>query len=294
MRNLLSIIFSICLSLLLGTDVLAQKAWFEPDPMDPTKPITLYVDIAQCECQKLLDNPGPIYLWTWEPADPVGVGGNGAWSSSNEAMIMTHVEANKWSITFTPTELYGKSKDEIFDHGKIMCLAKLKDGGSGGACDLESKTEDLEIQVKRPASPVRKVYSFPGAYATDFGLNDTLKSTGNEVFTILYDNKLEIKPSMMGLDGNTTLYTFIKAVGSDGLTYKSSQNVNTSDDPGSKTKMRYNGDSVFAFSFIPNLLLPVPQGVNIVSMEMQIVREGIVNSNDAVDGKFNYAFRCDE
>lgn len=286
---------AICSLLILGSSsaVFAQKAWFEPDPMDPSEPITLYIDIAQCECQKLVDNPGPIYLWTWEPADPIGVGGNGAWSSSNEALIMTHEEGSKWSITFTPTELYGKTKDEIFDHGKIKCLAKLKDGGSGGACDLESKTEDLEITIKRPASPVRKVYSFPGAYITDFGLNDTLKSTANEVFTILYDNKLEIKPSMMGLDANTTLYTFIRATGSDGVIYKSSQNVNTADDTGSKTKMMYKNEGIFSFSFIPNRLLTVPEGVSIVNMEIQIVREGIVNSNDAVDGKFNYVFRCD-
>ncbi|HNI45975.1 MAG TPA: hypothetical protein PK230_14830, partial [Chitinophagales bacterium] len=114
----------------LSQTALAQKAYFEPDPMDPEEMVTLYIDIAQCECQKLVGTDQQLYLWTWMPADPVGAGGNGSWSSSSEAMALTKVEGDKWKFEFIPTELYGKSADEIFASGKLAFLAKMKDGGS--------------------------------------------------------------------------------------------------------------------------------------------------------------------
>jgi hypothetical protein len=269
----------------------AQKAWLDPSPIDPEDSVTLYINIAACDCQKLAGTTEQVYLWTWEPADPVGAGGNGSsWNSSNEAMAMTKHEGDTWKYKFIPTELYGKTKDEIYNHGKIKCLAKLKDGGGGGSCELESKTEDLEITIERPANPARKVYSFPAAYMTDYNTKDTLKTTSADVFTILYDNKLEAKATMQNIN---TAYLFIKATGSDGVIYKSSNTVAAADNT-DKTKMTLDAETrIFSFTFIPDTFMEVPEGVHITDLNITIITEGFVNSNQAVDGEFKYALRCD-
>lgn len=284
------ILFSIITLLATWQTATAQKVWLEPDPIDPEDSVTLFINIAACDCQKLVGTTEQVYLWTWSPADPVGVGGNGSWNSSSEAMAMTKGEGDVWSYKFIPTELYGKTADEIFNNKKILCLAKLKDGGAGGSCEAEFKTEDLEIAVERPANPVRKIYSFPAAYITDYGQNDTLQTRPDDMFTVIYDNKLELKETMQNI---TDAYLFIRATGTDGVAYKTSLNVAASDDT-DKTKMTLDAENrIFSYSFIPNALFEVPDGVGIVEMRVNVVKGGFANSNDAVDGTFSYALRCD-
>lgn len=276
---------------LMSQTALAQKAYFEPDPMDPEEMVTLYIDIAQCECQKLVGTDQQLYLWTWVPADPVGVGGNGSWNSSNEAMALTKVEGDKWKFEFIPTELYGKSADEIFASGKLSFLAKMKDGGSGGACELENKTEDIHVDVKRPASPNRKIYSFPIAYITDYSTNDTMKLRGEDVITIIYNNNFEQKPTMQSPD---ELFLFIKATDNNGVVYKSAQNVGSADNDGSLTKMTNEANRIYSFTFIPDQFFQLSEGTTITNFSINIIKKGYVNSNDAVDGTYNYVYRCDE
>lgn len=78
----------------------------------------------------------PLYLWTWNPGNPAP--GNGDWTNSNEARKMTKEAVNKWSVTFKPTDFYGKAPAEIT---KIEFLVKAKDGTG----DL--KTNDIALNV---------------------------------------------------------------------------------------------------------------------------------------------------
>ena len=75
-----------------------QAAYVLPSPTDAAAEMTLYIDVSQSQDGTqnnalkaiLTDHPDdPVYLWTWQPASPDGVGGNGNWDASNPAMLMT-------------------------------------------------------------------------------------------------------------------------------------------------------------------------------------------------------------
>ena len=137
---------------------------------------------------------------------------------------------------------------------------------------------------------MRKVYSFPGAYLTDYGQNDTLKLSSADVFTVIYDNSLELKETMQNI---SDAYLFIRATGTDGIAYKTSLNVAASDDT-DKTKMTFDAASKhFSYTFIPNVLFELPEGIGIAEMHVNIIKSNFINSNDAVDGTFSYVLRCD-
>ena len=133
--------------------LIAQKWWTEPEDIDPNDSVKIFVDLTKMDCDKLVGNAGPLYIWTWQPADPVA--GNGDWDNSNEDMIMTNEGPDIWSITILPVDFYGVSAQEVYDNN-IHFLVKADDGGSGGDCSVagdENKTEDLEIEVEvRPRS----------------------------------------------------------------------------------------------------------------------------------------------
>ncbi len=97
-----------------------KEIWTYPAAFTADEEVTIYMDVTGTD---LDGNAGPLYVWSWTPADP----GNGSWDNSAEKMKCTKVEGNIWSITFVPTEFYGKTKDEII---KIEGLLKTKDGSA--------------------------------------------------------------------------------------------------------------------------------------------------------------------
>ena len=78
----------------------------------------------------------PLYMWTWFPSEPPP--GNGQWEASNEARRMVKEATNKWSVTFKPTDFYGKPPAEIT---QIRFLVKAKNGNG------DQKTDDIIINV---------------------------------------------------------------------------------------------------------------------------------------------------
>ena len=70
--------------LLLGASLQlsAQKIWTDPvEYKTPEDSVTIFVDLTMMDCDKLVGHPGPLYLWSWMPAEPLV--GNGAWGASN-------------------------------------------------------------------------------------------------------------------------------------------------------------------------------------------------------------------
>ena len=47
---------------LISAQLFPQKAWIEPVEIDPEDSVTIFVDIAQMDCQRLLDTTGPLYM----------------------------------------------------------------------------------------------------------------------------------------------------------------------------------------------------------------------------------------
>lgn len=268
-------------AVLLATGLNAQKAWIDPATIiDVNDTVTIYVDLTKCDAQALVGNPGPLYIWTWMPNDPVA--GNGQWGDSNEDMIMTAEGNDIWSKKIVPAEFYGVANAQPFYDNGISLLVKADDGsGSGG---VEDKTEDLAIVVAPPFVPQKKVYSFP----SPDGL-DTLSSTPKDIFTLIYDNSIEDKVSMQNA---TDLYIYARCTTNTGLEVKPATLGQVRNTP--KLQMTNNGDGTFRWMILPEEIFDtVPAGQWIVTMRFQVMKPVFpLTSDDAVDGEFYFHYRC--
>lgn len=127
----------------------AQAAYVLPTPTGADEQMTLYIDIAQTSegvlKAYLEQNPGSdVYLWAWQPTEPVH--GNGDWADSNEEAKMTFESGMLYSMTFVPTEFFGVDGPTFYNNG-ISCLAKIDDGSFIEDLDGEPKCEDLHIDI---------------------------------------------------------------------------------------------------------------------------------------------------
>ncbi len=268
----------------------SQVAYLDkPDEFDPTKPCKIIVnlkltknewgiiEIAQTE---------DIYLWIWKPVEhpaghPLANGtGSAAWKSSNEALKMTKEAENIYSYTFTPTVFFECDAAKVYKED-FHFLLKPKDGGGYG--DPDRKTEDLLIEVDPPSGPVVKIQTVPTGKGTK---KDTMITSTNDVFSIVYNNIAEEKVTMKNA---TDLYVYVVAYDSTGGIYKIAANAKkVADFP--KLKMKMTTTGVFQYSCIPEKLFTIPAGKKIVKIEFQIVKPNLVDSNDAIDDKMIYIF----
>lgn len=278
-----TIAFAALVSCLCVSVAWGQKMWTEPAVVtDPTDSVKIYIDLTQMDCDKLVGYAGPLYIWTWKPADPVN--GNGMWNASNTDHAWTNEGPDVWSITLLPTEFYGVSAQEVYDND-IHFLAKALDGGGGGDCSQagnEWKTEDLSIDVNPPGPLLRKVYSFP-----DVQDGDSLALRQNDVFTLLYDNSQEDKVTMQN-PGD--LYVYARAYDTDGMEYKPS--VISQVGSNAALKMNQSG-TLYTWSIWPEQVFNIPASKTLDYVRLQIMKPNLVTSDDAVDGTFEYHFRCD-
>lgn len=277
----LSILFFVAL-LGLGSQVMGQAAYMEPDPNTidmSVDSVTIFVDLSQVTDTRLQGTPGPLYMWTWSPADPTGVGGNGDWANSNPALEMTNYGPDLWGIKVVLTEFYGVTVQDIFDND-ISFLGKLLDG-TGDGFGMEDKTEDLMIAVDPPTSPQQKVFSFPADQA------DSVYITQNDIFTLSYDNSLEDKVTMQNVDD---LYVYARAWDTDGTQYRPAIIAQVGNTP--KLQMKNVGEGMFRWTIWPKDLFEIPDGKTLDYVRLQIMKPDLQSSDDAVDGTFEYYFRC--
>lgn len=277
-------IFTMLALLLTGMGSLqAQKVWTEPaEDINPDDTLKIYVDLTKMDCDKLVGSAGPLYIWSWLPADPVN--GNGDWTASNTDNALENVGPDIWRFTMIPTEFYGVSAQDVFDND-IHFLVKGIDGGSGGDCSAagsENKTEDLMVEVDPPTGGLRKVYSFPDVVA-----EDTLALTQRDVFTLFYDNSIEDKPSMQNPG---ELYVYARAFDTDGTEYRPSALSQVGNNP--DLQMTQDG-MTYHWMIQPKALFAVPDGKTLDYLQLRVIKKVLVNSDDAVDGTFFYYFRCD-
>jgi hypothetical protein len=131
------IIFSVASLICLAFSAMAQTSGAVittiPSSFTAEDDVKIIVDVSAVGN---LAGKEPLYMWTWNPGNPAP--GNGDWGSSNEARKMTKEGPNKWSVTFKPTDFYGKAPAEIT---KIEFLVKAKDGNG------DAKTNDIALTV---------------------------------------------------------------------------------------------------------------------------------------------------
>jgi len=266
----------------------AQKAWLEAldgGDFDPEDSVKIYIDINQCDCQRLLGNTSGVYLWTWQPGEPAI--GNGMWTASNADMEMTHEGGDIWSYKLVPTTFYGVDAAAVYANDFSM-LAKLFDGTGlgGGGCD-EDKTEDLQITVDAPVVGLRLVYSFP-----DVAVPDSILSSSSDVFTLFYENSIEAKATMQNLGDE--VYIYARVYGLDGVRYNYTSLNQVGNTPELKMTQGENGQ--YTWSIIPDKFFEstlLGSGTTIDYLEVEILKVPFSNTDDKVDGKFVFGFMCD-
>lgn len=247
----------------------------EPEEWLPCEEITLTIDITQGDCQSIIDSEGPLFLWSWMPAEPVV--GNGEWANSNDALQLTNTGDNLWSITMVPTDFYGVTADEVYANGFAM-LVKARDGGGGADCSVgggEFKTSDFTLEVAPPFKSA-KIFALPQAVFA------------NDIFTFRYDNTLETKETMQNLD---EVYVYAAAV-ADGTEYP----VSAMEDVGSNPDLEMSdmGNGQFALSIIPEQFFSaVPAGTDIDQLIFIVRKKEMTSSDDRVDEDALFDLGCD-
>lgn len=261
----------------------AQKAYLaDPDNFDPEGEIKIMVDISKCDCQRLVGNPGPLYLWTWNPAelpasDP---NSNGSWTSSNTNLEMTNEGGDIWSFTMVPTTFYKVEAGKVYERD-FSFLVKALDGtgGGGGGCD-EDKTEDLQILVDPPVEPAKIIAGFPSIAKPD------------DIVTIIYDNSIEEKETMQNLPDNATLFFMVELVLDDSTVVKPYQFFTIQNNP--ELKLTGRGDGTFRSTFVPedHFANHIPTGRTLAALDVKfIVRERFLPENQS-NASIYYTLGC--
>ncbi|MEQ9404827.1 MAG: hypothetical protein RIM99_14645 [Cyclobacteriaceae bacterium] len=244
----------------------------EPEEWLPCEEIKLVVDISGSSCTKLIGDDGPLYMWTWEPADPAVEGGNGQWTDSNEALQMTQESPNVWSFTMIPTEFYGVSADKVYETG-FSLLVKANDAGTDGGCE-ELKTDDYHLDVAPPFTS-QKLFALPKAVFS------------NDVFSFRYDNNLEQKTSMQNL---TEVYVYTAAI-AGGVEYPISTMGEVGNNP--NLQMTSLGEGQFVFSIVPeDFFTGVPAGTPIDQLLFVARKKDMLSADDRVDEDAFFEIGC--
>jgi hypothetical protein len=274
-------IFTLFAISLLTSKLSAQKAWATPDPINPHDSITIWVDIKKCDRQQLAGTSDPLYMWTWAPKEhPKGHPlHNGTWQASTDALQMRSAGNDLYFYRMIPTQFYEVTAAELYNND-INLLLKKKDG-TGGAAG-EDKTEDLKIELSPPVTGPQKISPFPR-----LAQKDTLSIGANDVLTIQYDRNLETKDT---LKDKEDFYVYAKArIGAGAADFVQIVSI-TKVATAPQLAMKNMGNGKFALSMIPNKFFASvnPGGQKILSVQFQIVRGKIRNSNDTVDGTYEY------
>lgn len=264
------------LALCFALGAFAQTAYIVPKEADVNSEITIYVNLKDpgCDCPNLVDNAGPMYIWTWMPSDPVG--GNGTWASSNEDNKMTDEGNNIWSFKMIPAEFYEITDVQKFYQDDIHLLVKLKDGGSGGGTANENKSGDLVASIDPVPGCDDKLCPFP----INFGQDD--------YFTAKYNNNIEEKASMQNLAAGD-VYLFARCV-AGGQLYEVAAFADVANYP--ELEMVSEGDGIFTLTFIPEDFFPIPDGAEITSLVFVIRRKNFTGPDDKTDGTIVMKVGC--
>jgi hypothetical protein len=159
---------------------------------------------------------------------------------------------------------------------------KPKDGGGYG--DPDRKTEDLLVVVDPPVGPVVKFLTVPLGRGEK---KDTIATTTQDVFSIVYNNTAEDKVSMQNAED---LYVYPIAYDETGASYLIAANARRAGDfPILKMKTTKKG--TFQYSCIPEKLFnAIPIGRKIIRIEFQIVKPNLRTTSDMVDDTLTYHF----
>ena len=283
MKNLKHILLTLGLATVFGLNALGQVVWTEPAEIDPEAEIKIFVDINMVSTDwDIQSDPGPFYIWTWKPAEhptghPLENGtGTQAWKNSNEALKMTDEGNGVWSYTMTPTQFYEVDAQTVYAED-IHFLVKPKDGGGFGDPDI--KSEDLMIVVDPPVVAATIINGFPGVFEVD------------DIFSVVYDNSLETKETMMNLSDDE-VYIYAAAVVDSTTEYAITPFFGVGTNP--DLQMTSRGDGTFIYTIVPETYFAdvIPMGSTITSLKFVVRKKDYAGTADRNDEDPEYTVGC--
>jgi len=225
---------------LLVMQLLAQTVTVTPAAFKARDTITIEVDVTGTDVAGI----EPLYIWAFLDApmnpnpqpSPNGVtGGNGSWTSSNEAMRMEKVGPNKWRFGMRPTRFFAELPANIVEIG---FLVKAKDGSG----TPEKKTKNLSIKPDPSVFIETENRVFPP------------KADAQDVLTINYN---QAKASTVNAGRMQVTDVEIAAYTENGVQIGETKTGLT---------VRQSGATIYSYSFIPNLLFAPPGTTRIGSI----------------------------
>lgn len=214
-----------------------QGIYFDPSPTDVTAPGRLYIDVtsSECNCPELLDvDPvtNPLYIWLWNPNEPLMGTINGVWENSNDNLKMQQDDTNPnvWYFDFFGEALstFYEQPAAVFYASGMDFLVKEKNGAPAGL--PEQKSPDLHYTFE-PVGCFEKICPFPTTFFQD------------DYFVITYDNTKETISTLQNLGADECLIWYRYSVNGGSLqVYQQATD---------KFKMDYDGDGVFSKTMIP-------------------------------------------
>ena len=119
-----TLLLSLLLTFSLNLHSQVQNVTFEvsPDPFQEDETITITASDVNPSAWGVTD----IYLWAWSSAGGVeqDAPNNGTWNNSNEAHKLTNNGNGTYSISFVPSEFYGRTGLETIG---FLVKAKIRE-----------------------------------------------------------------------------------------------------------------------------------------------------------------------
>lgn len=244
----------------------AQSAFVLPSPTGANDSVQVFIDVnaagggLKSMLQVHTEYQDSVYIWTWNPAEPIG--GNGQWGASNPNRKMKHEGNLLYSIKIVPTEYYGVDAVTFFANG-ISCLAKLKNGNAFPDDGVgEAKTPDQHIAI------IPKL-------CDDLYCIFPLQGKPQDFISITYDNNQETNPDLQNL-GPDDCYLFVR-VQQDAFTgFNYTTPANATSTAALKMKPVVGQPGFFRLSLIPEDFFSsiVPETFDINTLRFYVLKPG--------------------
>jgi len=274
-----SIITSIALALIANCTI-AQSGFVLPSPTGASDSLQIFIDVnaagggLKSMLQTHTEYQDSVYLWSWNPAEPLG--GNGQWGASNPNRIMKHEGNLLYSLKILPTDFYGVDAVTFFAKG-ISCLAKLKNGNAFSEDEVgEAKTPDQNIAIiPKLCDDLYCIFPQQGKH-TDY-------------ITITYDNAQETNPDLQNL-GPDDCYLFVRIQQDTFTGFNYTTPADATLTPVLKMKLVLGENTLFRLTIIPEDLFSsiVPETFDMNILRFYVLKPGFVYLNSPPFVGFNF------
>jgi hypothetical protein len=214
-------------ALILAATALKAQVSFSPSVFTAIDRVTINVDVTGTP----MAGQSEAFIWIFANLNPAGaVDGtvNGQWGNSSPAAKVTSLGGNRWSFSFTGTELFGKTPAELKEFGFLL---KSKDGSR--------QTQDYKFYK---FDPLIFTPTLMRVFPAKVGPDDAIRVNFDQSLATTVNDQRMVPRTV-----TVTLFNQADAV------------VGTPRD----FNVKKDGTSIFYGTFIPTYSFTIPAGTNL-------------------------------